>query len=93
MERRLDEVVGWHWGLHIEDCPNIQCRHRVAGLVQSGKETLVLRIELFPYRVGGFADAILLDQLRCHGSEHVVIFVQSLKTLAGELAFHRQCDH
>ena len=45
-----------------------------------------------PEVVGGFADSLVLHQLTRHGREHVVVAVDRLQPVGGELPFHGQRD-
>ncbi len=44
-----------------------------------------------PNGVGRIADAVPLDQFPSHRREHVVVFIDALQSLAGELSLHREC--
>ena len=45
-----------------------------------------------PEVVGGFSDSLVLHQLTRHGREHVVVAVDRLQPIGGELTFHGQSD-
>ena len=45
-----------------------------------------------PEVVGGFSDSLVLHQLTRHGREHVVVAVDRLQPIGGELPFHGQSD-
>ena len=52
------------------------------------EKLLMFCVEGFPNGVGGFTNAVSLDQFPRHRREHVIVSIDALQSFAGRLAFH-----
>jgi len=59
-----------------------------ASIIESCKQANVLLLDFFPQSIGLFPDAFLGHQFARHRRQHVVIVIESLQALIGELALH-----
>src|SRR5450432_2680079 len=68
----------------------ILCRFRLRYRddIRGSKQPGVLLLDFFPQSIGLFPDAFLRHQLARHRRQHVVIVIESLQALVGELALH-----
>src|ERR1700723_3742074 len=51
----------------------------------------MFQVERLPDGISRFADAVSLDQFPSHRREHVIVFIDALQSLTGELSFHGEC--